>query len=187
MAEVWRAIGVFHTHTQVERALSELRKADFDLSNVSILLRREDEPVEPEHVPVEDAVSNGATAGAALGSIAGGLAGLVFGLGSAVVAGVGTVLTAGTIGTAIVAALSGGTLGAAAGGMTGALVGLGIPEGQAETYAQTVKDGCCLMIVEGNPAELRKIEPILQDCKMENYRLYEVLTETAERESTRMV
>lgn len=184
MAKTQRAVGVFQTHTQAERALSKLRGVGIDMANVSILVRRED-TVEPGvQAPTEETMSNGATAGAALGGIAGGVAGLALGLGSAVVAGVGTILTAGTIGTAIFTALGGGTLGAAAGGVTGALVGLGIPEEQAETYAQTVKDGCCLMVVEGSSAVLRKIEPILKDCRIENYGLYEVSEASEQSEPT---
>lgn len=86
-------------------------------------------------------VASGAATGAGIGAVLGGLGGLLVGLGALAIPGIGPVLAAGPL----VTALAGAGIGAAAGGLIGALVDLGIPEDQAEKYAEGVRRGGTLV------------------------------------------
>ena len=83
-------------------------------------------------------------AGAGIGAVLGGIAGLVIGLGAFTIPGIGPLVAAGPLATT----LAGLGVGAAAGGLVGALTNLGIPEEDAETYAEGVRRGGTLVTVE---------------------------------------
>jgi uncharacterized protein (TIGR02271 family) len=86
-------------------------------------------------------VADGAASGAGIGAVIGGLGGLLVGLGALAIPGIGPVLAAGPL----VSALAGAGIGAAAGGLIGALVDLGIPEDQARVYSEGVQRGGSLV------------------------------------------
>ncbi len=102
-------------------------------------------------------VSDGAAAGAGAGAILGGLGGLLVGLGALAIAGIGPVLAAGPI----VTALAGAGVGALAGGLIGALVDLGIPEEHANIYAEGVRRGGTLVVVRTQDAQAEQARAIL--------------------------
>jgi uncharacterized protein (TIGR02271 family) len=93
----------------------------------------------------------GAAVGAGTGAVVGGLGGFLLGIGALFIPGIGPVIAAGPI----VATLIGAGVGAAAGGIVGALIGLGIPEDEANAYAEGVRRGGTLVTVrtEDNMAE----------------------------------
>jgi uncharacterized protein (TIGR02271 family) len=82
--------------------------------------------------------------GAGAGAVLGGLGGLVVGLGALAIPGIGPIVAAGPIASA----LAGAGIGAAAGGLVGALTNLGVPEEQAGHYAEGVRRGGTLVTVE---------------------------------------
>jgi hypothetical protein len=86
--------------------------------------------------------------GAATGAVLGGMGGLVVGLAALAIPGVGPVLAAGPIASALVAAGVGAGVGAAAGGLIGALVDMGVGEEQAAYYAEGVRRGGTLVTVQ---------------------------------------
>lgn len=81
------------------------------------------------------------TTGAVTGGVVGGLAGVLLGLGALAIPGFGPVLAAGPL----VAGLAGAGIGAAVGGLVGALVSWGVPEDEAELYAESVRRGSILV------------------------------------------
>lgn len=173
-----RSVGTFSTHNEVERALTQLRNAGFDMDEVSVLVKNdENEPDEIAGVEVKDKVGNqagkGAATGAATGGAIGGLTGLLVGLGTIAIPGVGPIVAAGAAGTAIATALTGGAIGAAAGGLVGALVGLGIPKERAEVYDSVLRQGGYLVIVDGTQEELNQAHAILQNSNVGNYGVYD--------------
>lgn len=95
----------------------------------------------------EGAVS-GAGVGAGIGAVIGGLAGILVGLGALTIPGIGPVLAAGPL-SAAVAGLAGAGAGAVAGGVTGGLIGaladMGIPEENAQYFAEGVRRGGTLV------------------------------------------
>jgi uncharacterized protein (TIGR02271 family) len=144
-------VGVYENHEKAERAVRDLVDAGFQRTDVSIVARgREDEPQGTttgtttgtsgeEH----SRAGTGAATGAGIGAAIGGVGGLLAGLGLFAIPGFGPVIAAGPI----AAALTGAGLGAAAGGLVGVLVGLGIPKEEAEPYAEAVRRGGYLVIV----------------------------------------
>ena len=98
-------------------------------------------------------------AGAGIGAVLGGLGGLLIGLGALAIPGVGPVLAAGPI----VATLVGAGVGAAAGGLIGALVDAGVPEEQANLYAEGVRRGGTLVTVSTSDQNADRAVGILND------------------------
>jgi uncharacterized protein (TIGR02271 family) len=111
--------------------------------------------------------------GAGIGAVLGGLAGLVVGLGALTIPGLGPLIAAGPIASA----LAGAGVGAAAGGLVGALTNLGVPEDEAEHYAEGVRRGGILVTVQA-PNErsdeavdiLNRHNPIDRDTKYQQTR-----------------
>jgi uncharacterized membrane protein len=92
-----------------------------------------------------------------LGAAAGGIGGLLLGLTPIVIPGIGPALAAGPL----AATLMGAGLGAAAGGLMGALTDLGVPEEEAGYYAEGVRRGGVLVMVEAEEAMADRVVSIL--------------------------
>ncbi|AGY58354.1 CsbD family protein [Gloeobacter kilaueensis] len=171
-----RAIGTFPNRAQAEQALTRLRDSGFDMNDVSVISRHEDGG-DIAGADVRDTVGNrageGAATGATAGAAVGGLTGLLVGIGALAIPGIGPVMTAGALGTAIATTLSGGAIGAAAGGLVGALVGLGIPKERAEAYNAAVARGDYLVVVEGDQTEINEAESILNGYGISDYGVYD--------------
>jgi hypothetical protein len=101
--------------------------------------------------------AEGAGIGAGAGAIAGGAAGLLASLGLLAIPGIGPVLAAGPI----VAILTAAGIGAAAGGLIGGLIGVGIPEHEAEIYAEGVSRGGTLLTVEAADVDADRIAAVM--------------------------
>jgi hypothetical protein len=90
-------------------------------------------------------------AGVEIGTMLGGLGGLLVGLGLVAIPGIGPVIAAGPLATAV-SGLVGAGVGAAVGGATGGLLGIlvdvGIDEAKAEVYAEALRRGGTLVTVE---------------------------------------
>lgn len=83
--------------------------------------------------------------GAGMGAAVGGVGGLLAGLGLLAIPGVGPVVAAGWLAATAVGALGGAAIGAAAGGLVGALTEAGVPERDAQVYAEGVRRGGSLV------------------------------------------
>lgn len=118
-----------------------------------------------------DSSIGGAATGAGVGAIIGGLGGLLIGLGVLAVPGVGPVLAAGPLATAI-SALTGAGVGAmaggAAGGLLGALVDLGLPEETAGNYAEGVRRGGTLVTVRTEDHQAEDVRRIMNRYQVVN-------------------
>jgi hypothetical protein len=171
-----RAIGVFSSRSQAEHALFELRDAGFNMDRVSVIAQDADKKGDLAGVETSDRVGNkadeGAAKGAVTGTVLGGLTGLLVGLGTLAIPGVGPVLLAGEVATALATTAVGAGIGAAAGSLLGALVGLGIPEEQAKIYSDRVSRGDYLVIVDGTDAEIRHAENILRNRGIQDFGIY---------------
>jgi hypothetical protein len=88
-------------------------------------------------------VGSGALTGAGTGAVLGGIAGLVVGMAGLAIPGIGPVIAAGPL----AAALAGAGAGAVAGGLIGALVNIGVPEDEANYYAEGMRRGGVLVTV----------------------------------------
>ncbi|MUL39359.1 general stress protein [Gloeocapsopsis dulcis] len=173
-----RAIGVFSSYLDAEQAISELRDRSFPMDRISIIARDEATQDEIAGIDVNDTFDNkageGATAGAMTGGVLGGITGLLVGLGSLVVPGVGPVLFAGEVASALTAALAGGAVGTVTGGLLGALLGLGIPEERAKIYNERVAGGGYLVIVDGTTQDIINAESILMNRGIQEFGIYDI-------------
>ncbi|MBW4671250.1 MAG: histidine kinase [Cyanomargarita calcarea GSE-NOS-MK-12-04C] len=169
-----RAIGVFYNRRDTEGALTELRDAGFPMNQVSVIAKDAGNDVDDiAGANVGNKADEGAKTGAVTGATVGGLTGLLVGLGTLAIPGVGPVILAGEVATALATALTGSAIGAAAGGIVGGLAGLGIPEDQARIYSDRFNKGHYLVMVEGTDFEVNDAEKVLKRRGIEDFSIYD--------------
>ena len=102
---------------------------------------------------------------AGVGAGVGGVVGLLIGLGALAIPGIGPVLAAGplaaALGVTVGSTITGAAIGAAAGGILGALTHLGVPNDQAEYYAEGVRRGGTLVAVSTSDNDAQKAVDIM--------------------------
>lgn len=153
--------GIFDHQANLERAVNYLKAAGFHQSDISCLLPGMSDPrvekVLANATKTPDGVAAGATTGFALGGILGWLAGV----GALALPGIGPLIIAGPMMSAIACA----GIGTALGGIAGALIGYGFPELEARRYEKEIRNGAYLLSI--HIADLdwkRKAKSILQSC-----------------------
>jgi len=140
-------IGLYDRLEDAQNAVSELVSAGFARENISIVAADTEGKFKTYVGAPGDEAGEGAAAGAGVGAVVGGLGGLLVGLGALAIPGIGPVLAAGPIASALIGAGVGAGVGAVTGGLIGALVDLGVPEEQANLYAEGVRRGGTLVKV----------------------------------------
>jgi hypothetical protein len=134
-------VGIFNDRYQAELAYDELKQAGFATEDLGFALRGSDAI---EGGMITDALGTKDGEGAAVGAATGAVAGGVFGaIAAMLVPGIGPVLSAGILWTA----MGFGAAGAAVGGLVGAMTGLGISEDEAVYYEQEFNSGKALIAV----------------------------------------
>jgi hypothetical protein len=138
-------IAVFDDRNEAELAADELREAGFREDQIGFAIRGRDAVAggmitDAEGTKDARGALEGAAAGAAFGAGVGALVALM-------VPGVGPVLAAGVLTTA----LGYGAAGAAVGGIYGAMRGLGVSEDEALRYEQQFKAGKAIVAVHAGP------------------------------------
>lgn len=147
-------VALYDRLTDARAALEELVSEGFDRSDISLIANASDRQLneyfdeQGRYVGETDTAERsgageGAAAGAGIGATIGGLGGLLVGLGLLTVPGVGPALAAGPLAST----LAGAGLGGAAGGLIGALANAGVPEDEAERYAEGVRRGGTILLV----------------------------------------
>lgn len=153
-------IGLFDAASDAHAAQNELLAAGITRDRISMVTSESNRELRDhsfgEKTDKTEA-AEGAGVGAATGALAGGAAGLLASLGLLAIPGIGGLLALGPI----VATLTGAGIGAAAGGLIGGLVGLGIPEHEAEAYAEGVNRGGTLLSVEAADPDADRVAAIL--------------------------
>lgn len=134
-------VGVFDDRNAAEAALDELHQAGFAREDLGFALRGSDVA---RGGMITDAVgakdSSGAIEGATTGAIAGGIIGAIAAL---IIPGVGPVMAAGALATALGFAGAG----AAVGGILGAMTGLGVSQEEALYYEEQFNAGKAIVTV----------------------------------------
>jgi uncharacterized protein (TIGR02271 family) len=141
-------VGLFDDFTTAQRVVQELVDAGVGRTDISIVAN--DAKGEYKQYRADgSSAAEGAGAGAVGGGVLGGVLGLLVGVGALAIPGIGPVLAAGplaaALGTAGASTLVGAGVGAATGGLIGGLIGLGIPEEDANMYAEGVRRGGTLV------------------------------------------
>jgi hypothetical protein len=144
---------LYDTYDDAVAAAGALAEAGIPISDISIISNNADNRSERTHHAADDA-KKGAGIGAAVGGIGGlltglgeaavgGIGGLLTGLGVMAIPGVGPVVAAGWL--AATGAPGGAVIGGAAGGLVGMLTSAGVPEQDANIYAEGVRRGGTLV------------------------------------------
>jgi hypothetical protein len=178
-----RAVGIFSSHQEAEKALNGLRDDGFALNQVSIIAKDPEHRDQSNQIDEKRAqgltetthIDEGAKTGAAAGGAVGGLTGLLIGLGTLAIPGVGPIMLAGAAATAIATTLAGGAIGTATGGLVGGLIGLGIPEERARVYHDHVARGDYLVMIDGTDADILQAEAILKRRGIREWEIYNAL------------
>jgi hypothetical protein len=141
-------VGVFDDRLQADRAVDELRRAEFRDDQIGVAMRYDTGSATAETVDTtaadETAAGTGAITGALTGLGLGALAG--FGVLSGVIPVIGPAIAGGTLGVI----LSNAAAGAGVGGLVGALVGAGIPEDEAQYYQGEFESGRTIVTVRAD-------------------------------------
>ena len=140
----FNVVGLFDDPQDARTAAQDLRDAGFSDRDISFVGNN----ARGDYDTGESEAGSGAATGATGGAVLGGLAGLLVGLGALVLPGIGPVVAAGTLAAALTSTAVGAGIGAAAGGLVGALVGAGVPEEDANVYAEGIRRGGSLLSVD---------------------------------------
>lgn len=149
--------GLFDTYSDATAAVSNLRSAGIPDSDISLVSNNGD-----GHYTEESNAAEGAGAGAGVGAVVGGAGGLLAGLGMIAIPGVGPVVAAGWLAALAAGAVGGAAVGGAAGGLIGALTSSGVPEADAEVYAEGVRRGGTLVTAKVDENRYAEAESILR-------------------------
>jgi len=150
--------GIYATPERAEVAVDRLVSAGFSDEDVSVLMADAEASRQFAHEKNTKA-PEGTAVGVTTGGLLGGAFGLLVGLGALAIPGIGPLLAAGPIVTALAGLGAGGALG----GIVGALVGMGIPEYEAKRYEGHVKNGGVLLSVHCDTrGEIIRAEEVLK-------------------------
>ena len=149
-------VGLFDDRLAAEAAVRDLVDAGFSRADISAVAADSEGKLFKEQVDASGSfVSEGASAGITTGAIVGGLLGLLIGAGFILV-------PAGMVVAGPIAGLiAGSAAGAATGGIIGALIGLGIPDDDADIYAEGVRRGGTLLVVKADEDKLDVVHAIM--------------------------
>jgi hypothetical protein len=136
--------GIFATTGEVEAAIDALQAAGFRSTDISVLVPEKAGKQETQRG--KRMKTRRATAGGVSGAVLGGALGWLAGMGMIAIPGVGPLIAAGPI----VSALAGVGIGGTVAGITSALISTGIPEHEAKKYERRVKGGGILMSVQAD-------------------------------------
>src|ERR1700726_2468200 len=172
-------MNLYDSYAQATEAVSNLEKAGVPPSDISIVSNNSDNwysdntarrttggpaTVDRDRDGVDDR-AEGAGTGAGIGAPAGGVVGLLTGLGLLAIPGVGPVVAAVWLVATAAGAAVGAVVGGAAGGLVGSLTGAGVPERDAQFYAEGVRRGGTLVTARVDDPRAPTAREILQRYK----------------------
>ncbi|MGI0486683.1 signal transduction histidine kinase (STHK), LytS [Pantanalinema rosaneae CENA516] len=173
-----RAMGVFSTRTASEQALVDLKNSGFPMTQVSIVAKHSDgqqtdvggatvtDRIGEENAKVPTGVVKDTLAHSAWGTVLVGLTALAL-------PGIGPILTAGSVATAMVAsAASTGVSAAATANLVNTLKDMGIPESNASTYSDRLQNGNDLVMIEGNDDDIHRAADVLSQRGIQDWGVY---------------
>jgi len=151
-------VTVYNTHAEAEETVKALQKAGFDMKKLSIIGR--------DYHTEENAVGYYNTGDrmkrwGKIGAFWGGFWGLLFGGAFFWVPGIGQVLVAGPLVTAIVGALEEAALVGGLGVIGAGLYGVGIPKDSVIKYETALKADKFVVIAHGTPDEISRAKQVM--------------------------
>jgi hypothetical protein len=153
---------LYDTYDSAVSAVNALEASGVSHSDISIVSNNVDNRYTNDRPTnaAEDAAK-----GAGIGAAVGGVGGLLTGLGLLAIPGVGPVVAAGWLVATAAGAAAGAVMGGAAGGLVGSLTAAGVPERDAEFYAEGVRRGGTFITARVDDAHASTAREILQRYK----------------------
>jgi hypothetical protein len=162
MSQETSVVGVYTDVDAAEAAVRKLGEAGFPIQHVSIIAQDlGSEKKIHGFVTACDVAKSSARTGAWVGGIFGLLVGAAF----LWVPGVGPLVVAGSMASALLGSLEGAVGGAASAGLLGWLMSLGISKQHILKYEQHVKAGKYLLVAHGTPSDAAKAKETLAATK----------------------
>ena len=160
---------VFVTYEEVveaQRAVDHLLEMGYQSDDISILSRDKDKTEDMKRVDTSLEAEDSSTAaglkgGMATGAAVGGVGGLLAGLGALVIPGIGPILAAGPLVSALSGAVAGGALGGTIGTLGGALMDAGVSEEEARYVDDRFQEGKIIVYVEADPSRFDDVSRTL--------------------------
>ena len=153
---------LYDTYDAAVSAVNDLEASGIPHGDISLVSNNVDHRYDKDH-PTNAAADAGT--GAGIGAAVGGVGGLLTGLGLLAIPGVGPVVAGGWLVATAVGAVGGAVVGGAAGGIVGSLTGAGVPEHDANFYAEGVRRGGTLVTARVDDARAPVAREILQHHK----------------------
>src|SRR4029453_11734487 len=152
-------VGSFDSFNEAHQVANDLRAAGFLDSDISIVANNASGDYSEESRVSAPSDTSATAKGAVTGAVVGGGAGLAASLAGLAIPGIGPIIAAGPIRATLARA---GT-GAVAGGLLGGLVDLGVPETDAQYYAESVRRGGALVTVRADESRADEVTAILRE------------------------
>jgi hypothetical protein len=153
---------LYDSYDAAVSAVNDLEAFGIPHGDISLVSNNVDHRYDKDH-PTNAAADAGT--GAGIGAAVGGVGGLLTGLGLLAIPGVGPVVAGGWLVAMAVGAAGGAVVGGAAGGIVGSLTGAGVPERDANFYAEGVRRGGTLVTARVDDAREPTAREILQRHK----------------------
>ena len=151
-------VAIYNSHEEAEQAVKKLEKDGFEMKNLSIVGKdyHTDENV-IGYYNTGDRMKQWGSNGAFWGSLWGLLVGSAF----FVIPGIGPVLIAGSLVSALVGALEGALVLGGVSVLGAALISLGIPENSIVEYETEIKAGKFMLLAQGTSEDVEKAKEVL--------------------------
>ncbi|MDM9625207.1 hypothetical protein QTL95_04815 [Rhizobium sp. S152] len=153
--------GLYDSYDDARAAVKALEDAGVSSDDISIVTNKANGDVDVEGQG--NRAGEGAGTGAGVGAVAGGAGGLLTGLGMLAIPGVGPVVAAGWLAAAAAGAVAGAVAGGAVGGIVGAMIESGVPEEDANFYAESVRRGGSVVTARVDDDRRASAEAILNN------------------------
>ncbi|WP_017314117.1 hypothetical protein [Mastigocladopsis repens] len=164
--QLQQAIGTLPNRKSAVQALDKLRSLNFPMHKVSVITKKPKLDSADTTEKSNMTSAKGAVAGGVAGATAGGLLVLGGGFAALLIPGIGSALTAGSVLMALLGSAS-------AGGLLGAVRGWFFPEEVAQLYNDRIYQKDYLLTLKGTQEEICRAEPILKQCGIENWRVFD--------------
>jgi len=159
-------VGLFDNLSDAQRVVKDLVDAGFSRDRISLVAGDAANEYSKymneggqKTASTDDDVKAGE--GAGFGAVVGALTGIIAGLGALAIPGIGPVLAAGPLLAAATGGAVGAVAGAATGGIVAGLVKTGVPEEDAQYYAEGIRRGGTLVTVHAPENQARKAYDIM--------------------------
>jgi len=160
MAKKNVGVAILNTHDEAESAVKELQRSGFELKKLSIVGK--DYHTE-EHVVGYYNTGDRMKYWGKLGAFWGGLWGILFGSAFFFIPGIGPVVVAGPLVSAIVGGLEGAAVIGGLSALGAALYSIGIPKDSIIKYETAIKSDKFILVVHGTSDEVDRARNILKN------------------------